>query len=335
MRIPLYRFRGPFVGALAIGLAASGHGATLVGPTPYLSQADSPFAPTGTFYLENFEGGALGTPGVTPSTGSVIAPNPITDSVDADDGTLDGSGNAGHSFFASPGSSGITFTFDAGVLGSFPTAVGIVWTDGTGEINFEAFGALGASLGTLGPEPIADTTITGETDEDRLFGVYEPGGISAIFISNTTGGIEVDHLQYGAAVLATTTTTLPDPCASVPAGPTFASLNCRLSALIAQVAAATELGTTGTRISKALTKAKARKEGAEARCAESKRLSVSGQLAKAFVRLAGARRSLGTPKARRTIPAALRDELSATLSGLQADFRTLRRNVRCPDDAAA
>ena len=43
-------------------------------------------------------------------------------------------------------------------------------------------------------------------------------------------------------MLNTTTTTLPDPCASVPAGPTFASLNCRLSALIAQVAAASELG---------------------------------------------------------------------------------------------
>ncbi|MEP6656634.1 MAG: IPTL-CTERM sorting domain-containing protein [Betaproteobacteria bacterium] len=44
---------------------------------------------------------------------------------------------------------------------------------------------------------IADASITGTTAEDRFFGVTNPGGISAIQISNTSGGIEVDHLQYG------------------------------------------------------------------------------------------------------------------------------------------
>jgi len=319
--------------AVTVGVARVGHGATFVGPTPYLSQADSPFAPAGTFYLEDFEDGSLNTPGVAASTGSVVAPGAITDSVDGDDGTIDGSGKGGHSFFANPGSDGIRFTFDAGALGTLPTAAGIVWTDGTGEITFEAFGALGASLGTIGPVPIADTTIGGQTDEDRLFGVYDAGGVSAIFISNTSGGIEVDHLQYGAAVLGTTTTTLPDACADVPSGPTFASLNCRLSALIAQVAAATELGAPRqARVSKALAKAKLRKEGSEARCGESKLDAVKGQLAKAVLRIVGAKKTLGQPGARRTIPAALREELVGTLDGLQTDLRVLRRSVHCPDD---
>ena len=321
---------------LMVGVAGTGHGATFVGPTPYLSQADSPFVPAGTFYLEDFEDNALNTPGVTPSTGSVVAPGSITDSVDADDGTLDGSGTAGHSFFANPGSSGIRFTFDAGVLGSFPTAAGIVWTDGTGEITFEAFDAVGTSLGTLGPVPIASSSISGETDEDRFFGVYEAGGVSAIFISNTTGGIEVDHLQYGSATLSsgsTTTTTLPNGCASVPSGPTFASLNCRLSALIAEVAAATELGAPRQgRISSNLTKAKLRTEGAEARCAESKTRMVKGHLVKAILRVAGSRVLLGQSAARNTVPAPLREALVAELNGLQADLRTLRRTVHCPDD---
>ena len=319
------RTRLLLAGALAFGIA-SAHGATFVGPTRYLSQSDSPFVPTGTFHLDDFEDNALNTPGVSASSGSGTPPNPITDSVDADDGVIDGFGKSGHSFFSSPGASGIRFTFDAGVLGSLPTAAGIVWTDGTGEISFEAFGALGTSIGTLGPEPIVSNAITGETDEDRFFGVYEAGGISAIFISNTTGGIEVDHLQYGAAVLG--------PCASVPSGPTFASLNCRLSALIAQVAASSELGAPRqARISKTLAKAKLRKEGAEARCLESKLPAVKGQIAKAVLGVVGAKKTLGQTAARRNVPPALREELVGLLEGLQTDLRTLRRSVRCPDDA--
>jgi hypothetical protein len=132
----------------------------------------------------------------------------------------------------------------------------------------------------------------------------------------------------------TTTSTLQADCAEVPAGPTFASLNCRLAALIAQVAASPELGASQSRISKALAKAKLRKEGAETKCSAAKLLSVKGQLAKAVLRLVGVKTALGQPAARREIPAALRDELTATLNGLQADLRTLRKSVRCPDDAA-
>jgi uncharacterized repeat protein (TIGR01451 family) len=173
---------------------------TFIGPTPYLSKNDSPFITSinaGTTFLETFESGALATPGVTASAGSAIGPGGLTDSVDADDGTIDGSGTNGHSFFSGGGSTGITFTFDATVLGSLPTQVGIVWTDGAGTTLFEAFGPGGVPLGQIGPVAIADGSFVGETAEDRFFAVTNPGGISAIRISNTSGGIEVDHLQYG------------------------------------------------------------------------------------------------------------------------------------------
>lgn len=187
-------------GALLL-LAADGAAAqTFLGPLPYLSQNDSPFITSitaGTTFLETFETGALTTPGVTASAGSVIGPSGITDSVDADDGSIDGSGTGGHSFFSPSGATGITFTFDAGVLGHLPTQVGIVWTDGAGTTTFEAFGPGGASLGTIGPVTIADGSISGTTAEDSFFGVINGAGISAIRISNTSGGIEVDHLQYG------------------------------------------------------------------------------------------------------------------------------------------
>ncbi len=180
-------------------LTAAAHG-QLIGPTPYLCQQDSPFAGVAFtwHYLETFESGALQVPGVTTSAGAVVGPGGLTDSVDCDDGAVDGSGTNGRSFFSGAGSVGIRFTFNAAVLGALPTHAGIVWTDGVNFIHFEAFDALGASLGTVVGNH-ADGSFGGTTAEDRFYGVIHPGGISAIFISNDGGGIEVDHLQYGLA----------------------------------------------------------------------------------------------------------------------------------------
>lgn len=168
------------------------------GPTPYLEFADSPFHGLSfqSFYLEDFEDGLLNTPGVSASGGYLTSTNPsfatYVDSVDADDGSIDGSGSNGESWFFSPGSVGITFTSDM-----LPTHFGVVWTDGNGGTTFEAFNVHGVSLGTIGPVGIADGAYTGATAEDRFFGVSDPAGIWKIKISNSQAGIEVDHLQYG------------------------------------------------------------------------------------------------------------------------------------------
>lgn len=185
------------IAALAFTTAAQ---ADLYGPTAYLSFADSPFNGLSfdSFYLQDFEGFTHGTtsiPGVNASAGSVYGTGAggITDSVDADDGTIDGSGTLGHSWFYDVGSTGITFTFD---VGSLPTHAGIVWTDGgIGTITFEAWDAGGTSLGTVSGNH-ATAGITGQTDEDRFYGASDPGGISSIHIKDVSG-IEVDHLQYG------------------------------------------------------------------------------------------------------------------------------------------
>lgn len=180
-----------------------------LGPSAYVQFADSPFSGTGFgyFYLEDFEDDSLNTPGVTASAGNPTGPGGLTDSVDADDGSVDGSGTLGHSYFGG-GATGFTFTFDAGVLGSLPTHVGIVWTDGaiSNEVTFEAFGASGTSLGTIVAPGIGDSDFLGGTSEDRFFGVIDSQGISDIRIFNSMmsgggSGIEVDHLQYGGAVV--------------------------------------------------------------------------------------------------------------------------------------
>lgn len=190
--------------------------AALTGPTPYLQASDSPFAPGAfsTFYLEDFEDHLFNTPGVsaTDVSGTVTSTRfgtSLMDSVDGDDGAIDGSGQGGDSYWAN-GSTGILLTFDASVLGTLPTHAGVVWTDGAGTTFFEAWDAGGTSLGTIGPVAIADGNHAGGTGEDRFFGAMHSGGISEIFISNSSGGIEIDHLQYGISG-STSNSTIPAP----------------------------------------------------------------------------------------------------------------------------
>jgi hypothetical protein len=191
-----------------LGLAAVAPvSAAPLGPNPYLCfngcVSPSPFAggSFSYFHLETFEDHLLNTPGVTASAGgvtSVVFGPTIHDSVDADDGTIDGSGLQGDTFFSGGGSTGIFFTFNAGILGALPTSAGIVWTDGgpSTSVTFQSFDQNGVLLDTL-TATHADNSNNGETAEDRFYGSTNSGGISKIFISNASGGIEVDHLQYG------------------------------------------------------------------------------------------------------------------------------------------
>lgn len=194
------------VGALAaLPVALAGP----IGPTGYTSfSLGSPFAgvdySAGYFHLENFEDGLFNTPGVAP-VGQITGPGGITDSVDEDDGSVDGSGQQGRSLFGS-GATGFTFSFNAGTLGALPTHAGVVWTDGAAfnTVVFRAFGPGNVLLGELSGANIGDGNFNSGTAEDRFFGWTDAGGISSIRIFNSvmTGGgsgIEVDHLQYGRA----------------------------------------------------------------------------------------------------------------------------------------
>jgi hypothetical protein len=132
------------------------------------------------------------------------------DSVDADDGVIDGRGRTLSLWIRGlPPEQNVRFTFDASVLGALPTHVGIVWTDvgwsqygtGYGKVVFEAYDKDGSSLGTIGPVDVGDGRDDGETAEDRFFGWHDSGGISAFRIAmpntNPNCNWEVDHLQYG------------------------------------------------------------------------------------------------------------------------------------------
>lgn len=200
--------------ALALAIATLAYGslaarAEILGPAPYLSFADSPFQSLAGVRLETFEDGLLNTPGMTVSgTWFAASPGPQTDSVDGDDGVIDGAGLQGRSLYSNGTESSVTFTFDAAAFGgSLPTHAGIVWTDvglvtsgtvGFGGVTFSAIDGSGASIGSTGPVLLGDGSANGETADDRFFGVTHAAGIRSITLtmSNSTDW-EVDHLQAG------------------------------------------------------------------------------------------------------------------------------------------
>lgn len=189
-------------------LAAPASAQTLLGPSPYLSGADSPFPlASPTFVVERFEDHTFDVPGVSSAGGIVTSSQfsgSIIDSVDSDDGVL-GNGACANcdSFFGSAGA--ISFTFDPVVLGGLPRRVGIVWTDGGFgcTVTFTAFDGAGALLGTIVAPGQGDGSNSGTTGEDRFFGIEFAGGVKQIAVSNSSGGLELDHLQFEVPCTAT------------------------------------------------------------------------------------------------------------------------------------
>ena len=194
--------------AMCAGFAAQA--ATVYGPVPYASAADNPVG--GVFrysQLEDFEDSLLNTPGVSASGGMAIASptRAIVDSVDGDDGNIDGSGAAGHSCFSNR-LTGITFSFSATALGgSLPTVVGLAFTD------------VGASLGVVTLSQFGDGAATSGTAEVRFVALRHAGGISMLTVGFVdSSDWEVDHL-FDALDAAGTAIPAPPVAGPVGAGP--------------------------------------------------------------------------------------------------------------------
>jgi hypothetical protein len=195
---------------------------TFLPPTPYLSAADSPFDMSGlgtTFFLEDFEDGVFDRlPGMTTSGFLVNGSGPLTDSVDADDGVIDGFGTAGHSLMFQGlivnttippvFNTGIDIVFDEQQLGFSPNVFGFVWTDGMPTsvigITVRDGNNVAFPLGTF-PQ-LMDDSYLGETMEDRFFGIHSESGIRRISIDNViqtwdfVNQFEMDHVQFGFVV---------------------------------------------------------------------------------------------------------------------------------------
>ena len=106
-----------------------------------------------TLHVEDFED-ELVDAFLTIDNGQILEPNaisglpdPVTDSVDGDDGLVDGNGNGGHSWFTGASNDdddALTITFNSSV-----TSAGLVFTDGdilSTNISLEAFAVNGSRL---------------------------------------------------------------------------------------------------------------------------------------------------------------------------------------------
>ncbi len=169
----------------------SGARAGVIGPiVDYTGSADSPISGMAGYQLTTFENGGLPA-GVTASGGFVVGPGEAVDSVENID--------LGHSFFSDNGAAGIRFSFSAALPGSLPTAAGLVWTDGDGgNRTFQAYDQNNNLIGTINDSTglFYSTGGDGDGQNYRYFGATNAAGISSIFISNPSGGIEVDDLQF-------------------------------------------------------------------------------------------------------------------------------------------
>jgi hypothetical protein len=104
--------------------------------------------------------------------------------------------------------------------------------------------------------------------------------------------------------------------------------------LLVQVAATVEPGLVQNRLLELLARAKERKEAAETACLEPDARSTRNLLKKAGRRAVDLGKVLRTRRAKKTIPAELREALLAAVDGVRLDLKTLKRDVDCPDDAA-
>lgn len=195
------------VGALAASASGTAVAGGIHNPDGhYFSFADSPFAAgsaaTTTFWLENFEDGALNTPGVSAIHGVILLrSDEFSDSVDADDGVIDNNGNTGGAITGarySAGSFVLEFTFGAAALGGcLPTHVGLVTTDAVTPtaMTLAAYRG-GVLLGSVSGNQAAE--LYHFAAQDRFYGYIDFGGIDRIVMTAATDSDwAMDHLQYG------------------------------------------------------------------------------------------------------------------------------------------
>src|SRR5262245_9255043 len=132
----------------------------------------------------------------------------------------------------------------------------------------------------------------------------------------------------------TTTTMLPGgDCGSEPAAATFASIDCRLIALLARVTTESSLGASGPKLVKNLSRAKEAEEAGGSACAASDPKHARKRLKQVIRDMLQYTHHLQTNRARKKLPGAVRTDLLAAGTPITDDVKSLQRTVQCPADA--
>lgn len=137
-------------------------------------------------------------------------------------------------------------------------------------------------------------------------------------------------------IVATSTTTLPGKGCEVSGdAPTFDSIACRLDALLGRISGETAIGDYKDKLPQPVERAADRLTAAIEGCREGNTNRAKTQLKKTRHLIAGYLRRLRGLRARKRIPAGVRETLIAAGDDIRADATTLRRALRCPEDAAS
>jgi hypothetical protein len=125
----------------------------------------------------------------------------------------------------------------------------------------------------------------------------------------------------------------PGGCDAEPVAATFASIDCRLAALLARVNETPALGQFAGRLAQNLGKAKSDTEAGQTSCASSDVKHARQRLKQAIRGTIQYHHQLVTTAARKKIDPAVRQDFADKSTPIQADLKTLRTNVHCPSDA--
>ena len=193
------------------------------------------------------------------------------------------------------------------------------------------------SVGTNSYTTVAITGTAPSTTSSSTTTTTSPTSTTSPSTSTTSPTATTTTLPLPTATSTTTTSTMPpesDRCPTEPAGPTFRSLTCRLAALMARTEAESALGNLRRKLVATLAKAKQRLELAEAQCADGQAKRPALRLKQVGRRLIRYVRRLRVPSGHETVPQDIRGPLAQTADGIRADAETLRKALRCPDDAS-
>ena len=182
------------------------------------------------------------------------------------------------------------------------------------------------------PATVPSTSSTTTSVTTTSLGTTTTSTTSTSTTSTSSAATSSSAPPTTATISSTTSTTLGASCAGEPVGATFRSLNCRLDAVLARVAAAPDLGSFQDKLRRQLESAKQRKEQAEDACGEPNARRTNTRLKQAIRKMIQVMHTLRSLRAKKSLPDALRAELLEAADGVRADLRTLRRAVHCPDD---
>ncbi len=199
---------------------------------------------------------------------------------------------------------------------SSTTYVTTTTTTTAGSTSSTTSSSVGSTSSTTSTTVGATTTITTTT-------LATPSTSTTTSVSTTTS-----------TTVQPTTTSTTQPtggCGNEPVGPTFLSLDCRLAALIAEVAGETGLGALEPKLLDQLRKARMHKEKAESLCGQASKRRTRHALRPAINKIVQFVATLHSHKAR-TIPQTVKDALRTTADAIRLDLQALRRAVQCPQD---